>query len=113
MEDWLSYFLVVLAGVALLFFRSIIGAVGKDLYTWLKRKISPPEPPPIKVKSTFRPAEDPEGHFVWIGEHDVPNKLAKGYKHYLGPEDGARRYQIPNEPQGLQDKAFFMRQPRD
>lgn len=97
--------------IAALVYGSFFGEAGKDLYAWVKRKLWPPEPEPIRVSINFQPENLSGDLFLWIVEDNVRQRLAEGFSYYRDPEDGAKRFMIANPSTSPEEKTFYMWRP--
>ena len=103
--------IAVAAVVAAMVYGSFFGEAGKDLYAWVKRKLWPSEPEPVRVRSNFQPENYSGDLFLWVNEDNVSQRLAEGFSYYRDPEDGAKRFMIANPELSLAEKTFYMWRP--
>ena len=112
MVDWiLTHIVEALSAAAIIIVAVFFRETAKDLYIWVMHKVFPPEPNPIQVSSSFRPKNHSPELFRWVKECDVPAKLSEGYSYYRDPEDGAKRFMVPNPSRPHPGKTFYMRKP--
>lgn len=109
--SWASYLLGVISGALAMIFSAFFGEAGKDLYAWVKHKIRPPAPEPVRVSSNFQPKNHSGDLFLWVNEVNVADRLSEGYSFYCDPEDGARRFMIANPSLSPTEKTFYMWRP--
>lgn len=109
--SWASYSVGVASGVGALVFGAFFGEAGKDLYAWVKRKLWPLEPDPVRVRSNFQPENLSGKLFLWVNEDNIPQRLAEGFTYYRDPEDGAKRFMIANQSLSPAEKTFYMWRP--
>ena len=107
--SWAGYLLAIVAVVGTLIYGAFFGEAGKDLYAWVKHKFLPPEP--IEVSISFRPENHSPELFQWVKEGDVAARLSEGYSYYHDPEDGAKRFMVPNPSRPHPGKTFYMWKP--
>jgi hypothetical protein len=108
MREWIGYVLLA----AVLIYSAFFSEAGKDLYAWVKHKIRPPEPEPVRVANDFKPKKYKAENFVWMNEVYVMDRLKAGYTYYLDVEDGAKRFRHPNPDRPHPEKEFYMWRPR-
>ena len=108
MADWSSYLWIFLLGALAILLRGFIGEVAKDLYSYMTRKISPPEPEPVEVDHKFGAKNYAPDDCRWVNKYKVEGKLGEGYSHYLDPTDGATRYRNANLSEGPPVIEFYM-----
>jgi len=101
----------VVSGVVAVIFSAFFGEAGKDLYAWAKHKIRPTAAEPVRVSSNFQPKNHSPDLFLWVNEVDVSARLSAGYSYYRDPEDGAKRFMVPNPSQAHPGKTFYMWRP--
>ncbi len=106
-----GYLLGIVAVIGTLIYGAFFGEAGKDLYGWVKHKIRPADPEPIKVGRKYQPKNYAADSLVLVDEDYVEDKLTEGYSHYLDPSDGARRYRISNPSDAIPKKDFYMLKP--
>lgn len=106
-----GYLLGIVAVIGTLIYGAFFGEAGKDLYGWIKHKIRPPAPEPVEVSSSFRPENHSPELFLWVKEIDVSARLSAGYSYYRDPEDGAKRFMVPNPSRAHPGKSFYMWKP--
>lgn len=91
--DDLPSYLWGVASVALVWFlSSFTKAAGKDAWGWVKSKISPEPPEPIKVDGKFVPKVYPPGECAWIGETKIYDYEGKDYFYYPHPKNNWKCY---------------------
>ena len=114
MVDWSlgSFLLGVVSGLLAAFFAGFFGEAGKDAYASLKRKINAPEPEPVRVMSSFVPVGESADSYNWTNEVQINDRLAAGYRFYVDPSDGAKRFIYPNPSSRPMDKAHLMIRPK-
>lgn len=109
-EDLTSY-LWGAASVAIVWFlSSFTKAAGKDAWGWVKNKVNPAPPEPIKVNGKFVP-ETP-GKCAWIRDENLYEYEGKDYIFYPHPKNGAKCYKETYSGQ-IKHKEWLMVKPHD
>ena len=108
---WAGYLVAGVSVVVALIYGAFFGEAGKDLYAWVKHKIRPPAPEPVRVSSNFQPKNHSGDLFLWVNEINVADRLSEGYSFYCDPEDGASRFMIHNPSLSPTEKTFYMWRP--
>jgi len=89
-DDLTSYIWGAASVAVAWFLSSLTKAAGKDAWSWLKNKINPAPPEPIKVDGKFVPEAYEPGSCAWVREEKVYDYEDKGYFYYPHPKNGAK-----------------------
>ena len=89
-SDLTSFVWGLVSGALAVVLSSFLGAVGADLWRWLKSKLHPPEPDPVQIDSLFKEKVDPENQTIWVHENRRKACELEGYQYFRHPSNGAR-----------------------
>ena len=97
-----------LLGAATVVLTGFGRAAGSDAWAWVKKKINPPPPEPTLVSKDFKvPGIDP-APVVWVPDHEVVDRLARGFTYVPHPEKQGPCYMRPSREEVTY---FLMRRP--
>jgi hypothetical protein len=93
-QDWVSFAWGAAVALAGLLASGFATKLGEDVYQWLKGKIRPPKPEPVRVEAQFAPTLFADGDCVWVAEEKLYKYEDEQYTYYPHPKTAAPCYRI-------------------
>ena len=84
-KDIISFIWGLIVGGVVIVFSGFASELGKDLYTWLKKRLGEPEP--LKVSTGYKATAVPPERCSWVVEHETPNFEDMNYHFYPHPKN--------------------------